>query len=112
MCKRLIPELKGWLESPDHFGSHDHRSLYMAMSVFTSTLPPLAGNIVAVRCSFFDRMLHLRMPLDPTHVRLTRLHACVQPMRFLSGVHCSYRCHHKFRLNAEGGSAGYIARAG
>jgi hypothetical protein len=40
------------------------------------------GDIVvsdsAVRGSFFDRILHSRMPLDPTHVSLKLLHACDQ----------------------------------
>jgi hypothetical protein len=31
-----------------------------------------------VRCAFSDRIVHLRMPLDPTHVRLKRCHACDQ----------------------------------
>jgi hypothetical protein len=31
-----------------------------------------------VRCAFSDRNLHSRMPLDPTHVRLKRCHACDQ----------------------------------
>jgi hypothetical protein len=30
------------------------------------------------RCAFFDRNLHSRMPLDPTHVRLKLLHASDQ----------------------------------
>jgi hypothetical protein len=38
-----------------------------------------------VRCSFSDRILHSRMPLDPTHVRLKLLHACDQ--WHSSGVH-------------------------
>jgi hypothetical protein len=29
-------------------------------------------------CAFSDRILHSRMPLDPTHVRLKLLHACAQ----------------------------------
>jgi hypothetical protein len=37
----------------------------------------------------FDRKLHSRMPLDPTHVRLKRTR--VWPMAFLSGVHFSYQ---------------------
>jgi hypothetical protein len=32
----------------------------------------------SVRCSFFDRNLHSRMPLGPTPARLKRLHACDQ----------------------------------
>jgi hypothetical protein len=32
--------------------------------------------VINVRCSFFDRILHSRMPLDPMHVRLKLLHAC------------------------------------
>jgi hypothetical protein len=36
---------------------------------------------------FFNRILHSRMPLDPTCVRLKRCHAC-DPMAFLSGVYC------------------------
>jgi hypothetical protein len=31
-----------------------------------------------VRCAFSDRMLHLRMPLDPTHVHMKLLHTCDQ----------------------------------
>jgi hypothetical protein len=42
-----------------------------------------------VRCAFFGRNLHSRMPLDPTHVRLKR--TCVCPVAFLSEVHSSYR---------------------
>jgi serine/threonine protein kinase len=38
---------------------------------------------LAVRCSFLDRIVHSRMPLDPTHVQLKR--TCVRPMAFLSG---------------------------
>jgi hypothetical protein len=38
-----------------------------------------------VRCSFSDRSLHSRMPLDRTHVRLKLEHAC-DPMAFLSGA--------------------------
>jgi hypothetical protein len=30
------------------------------------------GNKLKVRCAFFGRNLHSRMPLDPTHVRLKR----------------------------------------
>jgi hypothetical protein len=30
------------------------------------------GTLMWVRCTFFDRNLHSRMPLDPTHVRLKR----------------------------------------
>ena len=48
VCKRLIPKLKAWLSSEDHFGSLNHQPLYQAMSVFNATLPPLAGNMVAV----------------------------------------------------------------
>jgi hypothetical protein len=40
-----------------------------------------------VRCAFSDRIVHSRMPLDPTHVRFKQ--TCVWPMTFLSGVHCS-----------------------
>jgi hypothetical protein len=32
----------------------------------------------SVRCSFSDRILHSRMPLDPTHVRVKLLQACDQ----------------------------------
>jgi hypothetical protein len=32
----------------------------------------------AVRCTFFDRKLHSRMPLVPTPARLKLLHACDQ----------------------------------
>jgi hypothetical protein len=53
-----------------------------------------------VRCAFSNRILHSRMPLDPTHVRLKQ--TCVCPLAFLSGVHCSYRCHHKSCPNTEG----------
>jgi hypothetical protein len=53
----------------------------------------VAGMVVLqvcwVRCAFFDRDLHSRMPLDPTHVRLKR--TCVWPMTFLSDVHFSYQ---------------------
>jgi hypothetical protein len=52
------------------------------------------------RCAFSDRILHSRMPLDPTHVRCKR--TCVRPMAFHLGVHCSYRCHHKLCPNTEG----------
>jgi hypothetical protein len=50
-----------------------------------------------VRCAFSDRGVRSRMPLDPTHARLKLL-----PMTFVSGVHCSYRCHHKSCRNTEG----------
>jgi hypothetical protein len=43
---------------------------------------------IHVRCSFFDGILHSRMPLDSTPIRLKR--TCVRPVAFLSGVHCSY----------------------
>jgi hypothetical protein len=33
---------------------------------------------VGVRCAFSNKILHSRMPLDPTHVRLKLLHACDQ----------------------------------
>jgi hypothetical protein len=36
------------------------------------------------RCSFSDRSLHSRMPLDPTHVRVKQ--TCVKPMAVLSGA--------------------------
>jgi len=39
----------------------------------TSTLSKLTGTV-----RVFDRNLHARMPLDPTHVRLKLLHACDQ----------------------------------
>jgi hypothetical protein len=40
----------------------------------------IAQHVVAlrVRSAFFDRILHSRMPLDPTLVRLKRCHACDQ----------------------------------
>jgi hypothetical protein len=53
------------------------------------------------RCAFSDKTLHSRMPLDPTHVRLTLLHACAQ-WHSSREVHCSYRCHHKLCPNTEG----------
>jgi hypothetical protein len=57
-----------------------------------------------VRCAFFGRNLHSRMPLDPTHVRLKLLHACDQwhsSRKFtpLTGLHC------KLRPNTEGAVA-------
>jgi Xaa-Pro dipeptidase len=36
------------------------------------------ATIYNVRCAFFDRILHSRMSLDPTHVRLKIYHACDQ----------------------------------
>jgi hypothetical protein len=36
-----------------------------------------------VRCAFSDRILHSRMPLDPTHVRLKR--TCCDQLAFLFG---------------------------
>jgi hypothetical protein len=49
-----------------------------------------------VRCAFSDRNLHSRMPLDPTHVRLKRCHACdkwhsSQMFTFLTSSHCKLR---------------------
>jgi hypothetical protein len=43
---------------------------------------------IRVRCSFFDRHLHSRIPLVPTPARLMR--AGVQPMVFILGVCSSY----------------------
>jgi hypothetical protein len=53
-----------------------------------------------VRCAFFDRNLHSRMPLVPTPARLKR--AGVRPMTFLSEVHSSYRLALQIRPNTEG----------
>jgi hypothetical protein len=36
------------------------------------------GQAFAARCAFSDRILHSRLPLDPTHVRLKLFHACDQ----------------------------------
>jgi hypothetical protein len=36
------------------------------------------GGAWAARCAFSDRNLHSMMPLDRTHVRLKRTHACDQ----------------------------------
>jgi hypothetical protein len=41
------------------------------------------------RCAFSNRILHSRMPLDPTHVRFKQ--TCVWQMALLSGIHSSYR---------------------
>jgi hypothetical protein len=106
------------VKQPDHdwtmFGEHGQRILktvenydYDAMhlrfnevisgDVFVSV--PLAAYVVFsfgnidVRCAFSDRILHSRMPLDPTHVCWKR--TCVWSMAFLSRVYCSYRYHHK-----------------
>jgi hypothetical protein len=54
-----------------------------------------------VRCAFFDRNLHSRVPLDSTHVRLKLEHACDRwhfSRKFtpLTGLHC------KSRPNTEG----------
>jgi hypothetical protein len=47
---------------------------------FASSTPDI------VRCSFFGRIVHSRMPLVPTHVRLKR--TGVWALAFLSGVNC------------------------
>jgi hypothetical protein len=50
----------------------------------TEAAAPLVSALLAIvgdasaRCAFFDRNLHSRMPLDPTHVRLKLLHVCDQ----------------------------------
>jgi hypothetical protein len=54
-----------------------------------------------VRCAFFDRNFHSRMPLVPTPARLMLLHACDQwhssrVFAHLTGSHC------KLRPNTEG----------
>jgi hypothetical protein len=50
----------------------------------------------------FDRILHSKMPLVPRPLLCMQLeHACAQWHSFREST-CSYRCHHKFRLNAEG----------
>jgi hypothetical protein len=54
-----------------------------------------------VRCAFSDRILHSKMPLDPTHVRLKLLHACDQWHSSREPT-CSYRCDHKLCRNTEG----------
>jgi hypothetical protein len=58
-----------------------------------------------VRCAFFDRNPHSRMPLSfMPLLRLKRCHACDQcPMSFLSSVHSPLTSEHcKFRPNAKG----------
>jgi hypothetical protein len=64
-----------------------------------------------VRCAFFDRNLHSRMPLVPTPARLKLLQACDQwhssrLSTFLTGSHCKFRpntkgrvCSHHLRLH-------------
>jgi hypothetical protein len=57
--------------------------------------------MVMVRCAFFGRNLHSRMPLDPTHVRLKRYHACDE--WYYSRVSTSSYCYHrKLHPNTEG----------
>jgi hypothetical protein len=57
--------------------------------------------VAIARCAFSDRNFRSRMPLAPTQCSLAAL-ICVWPMTFLSGVHCSYRYHHKSCLNTAG----------
>jgi aryl-alcohol dehydrogenase-like predicted oxidoreductase len=65
----------------------------------------LAGGFLTdkwlVRCAFFDRNSHSRMPVVPTPARLKLLQACdqwhsSQVSTFLTGSHC------KLRPNTEG----------
>jgi hypothetical protein len=67
--------------------------------------PPSNGcvcpNNGCVRCSFFVRILHTRMPLDPTHVRLKLIHACDQWHSSREST-ASYRYYHKLCRNTEG----------
>jgi hypothetical protein len=45
-------------------------------NVLMSNYGPVLLLDLFVRGSFSGRILHSRMPLDPTHVRLKLLHAC------------------------------------
>jgi hypothetical protein len=55
-----------------------------------------------VRCAFSDRILHSRMPLDPTPLlRLKLCHGCDQ-WHFSRESTCSHRYHHKLCRNTEG----------
>jgi hypothetical protein len=67
----------------------------------TGSIAVLVWRWVSVWCVFFDRNLHSRMQLDPTHVRLKLLHVCDQwhssrVSTPLTGWHC------KLRPNTEG----------
>jgi hypothetical protein len=65
-----------------------HRRIACETLCGGTCLPKLVAAIEQVRCSVLDGVFHSRRPLDPTHSS--------------SGVHCSYRCHHKSCRNAEG----------
>jgi hypothetical protein len=87
--------------------AHRNRGQYAVYSVFTADtemqghgsemvldendpfLDVSGDTIRVVRCAFFGRNLHSRMPLDPTPARFKR--ADVSPMAFLSEVHFSYQ---------------------
>jgi hypothetical protein len=53
-----------------------------------------------VRCAFSGRIVHSKMPLDPTLARLKLLHACDQCHSFWEST--AYRCHHKLCPNTAG----------
>jgi hypothetical protein len=67
------------MDSATTLKAHDqHLDGAALFSLSHDELIPLGIAAVAVRCAFFDRNLHPRMLLDPTHVRLKLLHACDQ----------------------------------
>jgi uncharacterized protein YdiU (UPF0061 family) len=71
----------------DHDGDASARAAkaHMVDGLWTALVgenPPLGSKngseVVPARCAISDRILHSRLPLDPTHVRLTLFHACDQ----------------------------------
>jgi hypothetical protein len=71
--------------SDDDADANSDDAIYIveAANVAPAQSQPLAAlpvhplpQLKLARCAFSDRILHSRMPLDPTHVRLKLLHAC------------------------------------
>jgi hypothetical protein len=87
-----------WLDSNNHVGDAAERD---GAYFFTGRGEVLkVTEHAAVRCTFSRQRFTSRMSLIPTPARLKR--TCVRPIAFLSGVHCSYRCHHELCRNTEG----------